>query len=319
MIAGIVSSCFSVTDTASVADYNAYVAQFNKSYDTPSFWQHYFQYQHKLEDIAQHNAMNTSWNMGVNQFTDMSEDEFKHVYLRASPVAADAHGSFFTRPNMSTVPDAIDWRSENLVTNVKDQGACGSCWAFSAIGALEGAHARKTGMLTQLSEQNLVDCASRFGCHGCEGGWMNSALEYVHYNNGVDTEAAYAYTATDGTCRYTTETVGARVTSVQNISAGDTDSLVYAVATVGPISVAIDAEFDFQNYQSGIYTSSRCSAASLDHGVLIVGYGVTSKGRKYYIIKNSWGSSWGMNGYAYWDRDIPDMCGIAQAASFPVL
>ena len=299
-----------------MTEYNNYLKTFNKNYDTSNYWQHFFLFNDNMRKIRYHNNENHTWKMGSNNFTDISRYEYKNIYLRTN--INSQNNSIFKKVQMK-IPEAIDWRAENLVTNIKDQGQCGSCWAFSAVGSIEGANARKTGNLTSLSEQNLVDCAENFGCEGCNGGWMNAAMEYVHYNHGIDSESEYPYTAVDGVCDYKKNESAAKVRSVFNISKGDDEALLHAVATIGPISVAIDAEYDFQLYQSGIYSSTECSKESLDHGVLIVGYGVTSSGRKYYIIKNSWGTSWGMNGYVYWDRDIPNMCGIAQAASFPTM
>lgn len=295
-------------------EFNEYLTKYNKTYyTTPEYWFRHALYHTNVHKISTHNNRGHSWKMGVNQFTDLTPNEYKTGYM-SNP----SRNTLFTISNTIT-PGAIDWRAENRVTPVKNQGQCGSCWAFSATGALESAHAKKTGNLTTLSEQNLVDCAAKFGCHGCEGGWMNAALEYVKYNDGIDSEDSYPYSATDGVCSYTKANNASTVTNVINISRGDTDALLHAVGTVGPISVAIDAEADFQFYSSGVYTSKSCSKNNLNHGVLIVGYGTTSAGIPYYIIKNSWGDGWGMSGYVYWDRTDPNMCGVAQDASFPVV
>ena len=300
--------------------YEQYLRDYNKNYSNSSeYWSHYYNFANNVERIGNHNSGNHSWRMGINNFTDMSFTDFRKLYLGARPPRSSPSYAVYKPKPMDPLPDAVDWRANGLVTNVKDQGQCGSCWAFSAVGSIEGAHAKKTGNLVSLSEQNLVDCAQQFGCDGCEGGWMNAAMEYVHYNGGLDDEQDYPYNAEDGTCHYQKNESAASVKSVVNITQGDDQALQHAVATIGPISVAIDAEYDFQLYSSGIYSSTECDPQALDHGVLVVGYGVTPQGKKYYMIKNSWGDDWGMNGYIYWDRDIPNMCGIAQAASFPVV
>ena len=200
-----------------------------------------------------------------------------------------------------------------MVTNVKNQGACGSCWAFSAVGTMEGQHARTTGKLVSLSEQNLVDCSTEN--YGCNGGWPNKAMEYVQ-QNGIDTEDSYPYNGTDQLCQFNNKTVGAHVKSVIDIPSGNMSALYDAIGLVGPISVAIDAENDFQFYKSGIYSSTKCSNSSLDHAVLAVGYG-EYKDTPFIIIKNSWGADWGMDGYIYFSTKINNMCGIATDASYP--
>lgn len=139
------------------------------------------------------------------------------------------------------LPDTVDWRPKNLVTPVKNQGQCGSCWAFSAVAGLEGQHAKATGKLVSLSEQNLVDCSTPEGNQGCNGGLMDSAFQYIKKNNGIDTEASYPYEAENDKCRFNNATVGATLKSYVDIKSGDENALKEAVATVGPISVAIDA------------------------------------------------------------------------------
>jgi cathepsin L len=181
---------------------------------------------------------------------------------------------------------------------------------------MEGQHAKATGNLTSLSEQDLVDCVT--DCDGCGGGWMDSAFKYVIKNDGDDTELSYPYTATDGTCSFKRGDVGATFSNYTDIQKGDCSALLHAVATVGPVSVAVNAN-GIMNYETGIYSDSSCDPQALDHGVLVVGYGETVEGNKFWIVKNSWGTDWGQDGYIYWDRDIDDMCGICQSASYPVV
>lgn len=219
-----------------------------------------------------------------------------------------------------TIQESIDWRKKGAVTDIKNQGRCGSCWSFSSTGALEGQHFLKTGHLVSLSEQNLIDCSTNYGNRGCNGGWMNQAFQYIQDNGGIDTEYSYPYRGANGVCSFDSKNVGATDNGFINIPHNDEVKLKEALATMGPIAVAIDASNpSFQHYESGIYAENNCSAQHLDHGVLAVGYGTDGKGNDYYIVKNSWGTTWGMNGYMKMARNRNNHCGIASAASYPTV
>jgi len=256
----------------------------------------------------------------------MTHEEFRAqmggCFKRSLKDRSDAapRGSTFIIQSNVVIPKDVDWRRNGSVTRVRNQGQCGSCWAFSAVGALEGQHFRKTKNLTELSEQNLVDCSWSYGNEGCGGGDMDSAFNYVFKTKGIDTEASYPYEARDGRCRFNKTNIGANDTGYTDIPEGDESALVAALATIGPISVAIDANHpSFQNYKRGIYYEPECSSTDLDHGVLAVGYGVDPDGSKYYIVKNSWGLGFGDNGYILMARDRDNNCGIATAASYPLV
>jgi len=217
----------------------------------------------------------------------------------------------------SSLPAEVDWRNEGWVTPVKNQGQCGSCWSFSATGALEGQNFNKTGVLVSLSEQNLIDCST--ANYGCNGGDIDYAFQYVEGNGGIDTETAYPYTGQQGSCHYNAANSAAGCSGWVDLPSGDEDALQQAVATVGPISVAIDASsIMFQLYHSGIYQNPFCSSTNLDHAVLVVGYG-TSNGQPYWLVKNSWGTSWGQQGYFMMARNDGNMCGIATSSSYPTM
>jgi len=206
---------------------------------------------------------------------------------------------------------------KGAVTGVKNQGQCGSCWSFSATGSMEGVHFIKTGQLISLSEQNLVDCSTAQGNMGCNGGLMDQAFQYVIQNRGIDTEASYPYTATGpNACRFNRANVGATISNFHDIPSGSESALLNAVY-LNPTSVAIDASHQsFQFYNGGVYYEPACSSSQLDHGVLAVGYG-TYQGAAFWQVKNSWGSSWGMNGYIMMSRNRNNNCGIATMASYP--
>jgi cathepsin H len=171
-----------------------------------------------------------------------------------------------------------------------------------------------------LSEQQLVDCAGAFNNFGCGGGLPSQAFEYIRYNGGIDTEDSYPYAAKDDKCEYHPNTVGAKVWDVVNITEGAETQLKHAVATMRPVSVAFEVVNDFRLYNGGVYTSSVChtSPQTVNHAVLAVGYGEDENGTPYWIIKNSWGEDWGLNGYFHMEMG-KNMCGVSTCASYPVV
>jgi cathepsin L len=302
----------------------------NKSYDsteeeTSRF--HVFVDNHRK--IETHNreyeAGRKSFQLGMNKFGDMTNEEFRsHMngYKRSLRDESNSalRGSTFLVPHNVLIPTEIDWRQKGYVTHVKDQGHCGSCWAFSAVGALEGQHYRKSGTMVELSEQNLVDCSATFGNEGCNGGLMDNAFKYIKANSGIDTETSYPYEALDGRCRFNKTNVGAEDSGFVDVASGDESQLEAALATVGPVSIAIDAGHEsFQFYKKGVYNEPECSSEALDHGVLAVGYGVTPEGELFYIVKNSWNTVWGEDGYIRMSRRKQNQCGVATAASYPLV
>jgi len=268
--------------------------------------------------INKHNSEGHSYELGMNQFGDLTNAEFQAQYLRPMQRKANRTAEIHVAGN-EVDPSSVDWRTQGYVTPVKDQGQCGSCWSFSTTGSFEGAHFKATGKLVSFSEQNLVDCSTKQGNQGCNGGLMDNAFEYIIANKGLDTEASYPYTARDGTCRYNPANSGGTLSSYKDVQAGSEAALQSALATVGPVSVAIDASHNsFQFYKTGVYNEPMCSSKNLDHGVLAVGYG-TESGKDYWIVKNSWGTSWGSQGYILMTRNKRNQCGIATAASYPIV
>ena len=215
-------------------------------------------------------------------------------------------------------PTAIDWRSKNVVAPVKNQGSCGSCWAFSAVASTESALAIKTGKLIEMSEQDLVDCSRAEGNMGCNGGLMDQAFEYME-KQGIDSEKSYPYEGRDDRCRFSNSTIVTKVKSYADIPSADEAALLDAVAHQGPVSVAVQATFMMQFYHKGIFKDPFCKpdAAGLNHGVVAVGYGAEN-GKDYWIVRNSWGASWGEKGYLRMQRGR-NQCGIATQASYPKL
>jgi len=280
-----------------------------------------------MQFIQDHNMQyalgKKSFSVGMNKYGDLSNHEFVSMlngFNKTKTMKKSADGSHFIAPANFKRPDAVDWRKQGYVTPVKDQGQCGSCWAFSAVASLEGQHLKAAGSLVSLSEQNLVDCSQNFGNMGCDGGLMDQAFQYVQANGGIDTEQAYPYKAVDQTCAYDAANIGAKCTGFTDVAAGDEEALQDAIASVGPISVGIDASQDsFQFYKSGVYADDNCSSQFLDHGVTAVGYDTDDSGAAYYIVKNSWGTDWGNQGYIWMARNKNNACGIATLPSYPLV
>lgn len=284
--------------------------------------------------VAYHNAdASHGWTMHLNRFADLTEAEFaEYLGLKPKPKARQTLGSLHTVGHVSDVPVAIDWREKNVVTGVKNQGSCGSCWAYSTVVSIEGQQALKSNaQAVSLSEQNLVDCVKNINlnntgdcCDGCKGGLMDDAFDYIltKQAGGIDTEASYSYTGSDGTCSFSGKNVGATITGFKDVKAGSEDALKDAVGTVGPISVGVDANIGWQLYHSGVMSPLPfigCSSkpSKMDHGVAVVGYGSDS-GKGYWIVKNSWGASWGEKGYVRLIQG-KNACGVANSASYPTM
>jgi len=214
--------------------------------------------------------------------------------------------------------DIVNWVNKGAVTPIKNQGQCGSCWSFSATGSMEGQQFIKKNKLVSLSEQNLVDCSTAQGNDGCNGGLMDQAFQYVISNHGIDTEESYAYTATGpNACKFSSEHIGDTISGFQDVTSGS-ESALQTAADAQPVSVAIDAGHNsFQLYKGGVYYEPACSTSQLDHGVLVVGYGTDNSNTAYWLVKNSWGTDWGMNGYIQMSRNRNNNCGIATMASYP--
>ncbi|XP_038624542.1 cathepsin K [Tachyglossus aculeatus] len=292
--------------------------QYNSKEDETSrrlVWEKNLQYisAHNLEfSLGIH-----TFELAMNHLGDMTSEEVVRTMtgLKVPPARTQSNDTLYTPDWAERAPDAVDYRKKGYVTPVKNQGQCGSCWAFSSVGALEGQLKKKMGRLLDLSPQNLVDCVANND--GCGGGYMTNAFQYVHDNRGIDSEDAYPYIGQDEPCRYSPTGKAAKCRGYREIPVGDEKALKRAVARVGPVAVAIDASLSsFQFYSKGVYFDENCNGANLNHALLAVGYGA-QKGAKHWIIKNSWGEEWGNKGYVLMARNKNNACGIASLASFP--
>ncbi|XP_021071505.1 cathepsin 8-like [Mus pahari] len=280
-------------------------------------------WEENMKLVKQHNIEyyqgKNNFTMQVNGFGDMTRGEFRKM-LTDVPFPNLRKKRSIRQPIAGYLPKFVDWRRRGYVTSVKHQGRCNSCWAFSVAGAIEGQMFRKTGRLVSLSAQNLVDCSRMEGNRGCYTGSTFYALKYVWNNGGLEAELTYPYEGREGHCRYLPERSAARITDLSFVSNSEED-LMRAVATIGPISVGIDASHEsFTFYRGGIYYEPKCGSNTVNHGVLLVGYGYEgreSDGRKYWLIKNSYGEGWGMNDYMKIARGRNNHCGIATYAVYP--
>jgi len=279
-----------------------------------------------LTIIEHHNlrfdAGEKSYRLGVNEYADLLNGEFRQLMNGYKSADKKPAPETLDVDENEQLPTSVDWRGKGAVTDIKNQAQCGSCWAFSTTGSVEGQHFLATKELVVLSEQNLMDCSYAEGNQACEGGLMDQAFEYIIKNKGIDTEASYPYTAQDSrTCKYNVANRGAGVLSYVDVKSGNEKALQKASATIGPISVAIDAsQTSFQLYSDGVYDEPECSSSQLDHGVLVVGYDNDSaSGKDFWLVKNSWGKTWGLSGYIKMSRNKNNQCGIATQASYPVV
>ncbi|XP_029919247.1 cathepsin L1-like [Myripristis murdjan] len=274
-----------------------------------------------LQLVLRHNqeasAGQHTFTMGLNHLADMTAEEVNEK-LNGFKMKDPNHFRNWTSKQVSDapIPSSVDWRKECMVSPVQNQGYCGSCWAFSAVGALEGQMKKKTGSLIPLSPQNLVDCSTNDGNNGCCGGFMTSAYKYIIENGGIDSEQSYPYEEKRGKCRYTSEGKAGECFGFQVLPQGDENILQYIVATVGPISAAINANLrTLHFYEGGVYNDPDCHNYILNHAILIVGYG-TDQGEDFWLVKNSWGTGWGEAGYLRLARNN-NLCGIAEFAVYP--
>ncbi|RZC48483.1 hypothetical protein C5167_016907 [Papaver somniferum] len=326
---------FSIIDTTSAVSstrtekemndlYESWLIKHGKVYNALGEKERRFEiFKDNLKFIDEHNSqIGLSYKVGLNKFADLTNDEYRKMYLGTK---IDSKRSLYSPKSDrysvrdgDDLPDSIDWRTKGAVAPVKDQGSCGSCWAFSTIAAVEGINKIVTDDLISLSEQELVDCDTSYN-EGCNGGLMDYAFQFIINNGGIDSEEDYPYKARDGTCdSYRKNAKVVSIDGYEDVPVNDEKALQKAVANQ-PIAVAIEAGGRaFQLYSSGIF-SGKCGT-SLDHGVAAVGYG-SEDGKDYWIVKNSWGASWGEKGYIRMERNLADTttgkCGITMEASYP--
>jgi C1A family cysteine protease len=300
------------SDILSAHDYKfmEFITKHGRSYATKAEFQYRSKvFKQTMAEIESHNSENGTSTVGINFLADRTPEERK----RLNGYKGEKMTSNVKYLDTTALADDVNWVTAGAVTPVKNQGQCGSCWSFSTTGAVEGAMFLKTGKLQSYSEQQLVDCSTSYGNMGCNGGLMDSAFQYIE-KNPLEQESDYPYKAVDGTCSYVATKGVGQVKSYADVPANSPAQLKAAIAKQ-PVSVAVEADQTaFQFYTSGVVTSG--CGQSLDHGVLAVGYG-TLNGQGYFLVKNSWGASWGDQGYIRISDSSSNVCGILSMASYP--
>jgi cathepsin H len=275
-----------------------------------------------LKEIRNHNMGKFSWQQGINDFADMTFEEFQERILMA-PQECSATNAFQVKEELkrAAIPDNYEWNNYGVVTPVKNQGSCGSCWTFSTVGTMES-HWNILGKGKNLtfSEQQLVDCAGDYENYGCNGGLPSHAFEYIRHAGGLESDVTYPYTAKDGQCVFRKNIAVAYVRHGSfNITQGDEEELAERLYNAGPIAVSFQVINGFSRYVSGVYKADNCGTTTQDvnHAVLLTGYGIDND-MKFWNIKNSWGANWGNKGYFKIQRGS-NMCAIAQCNSYPLI
>jgi len=275
-----------------------------------------------VEKMREHNSdENNTHLVDLNHYGDLTVEEYAsnhQLYTGSSEPFNRRYPAF--KGLITDLPVSVDWRDCGAVTPIKNQGQCGSCYSFAATGAMEGQYFLRHGELKSFSEQQIVDCSDAFHNGGCNGGNPGYAFRY-YQEHGAETEEDYPYHARDTACVYNKnkEVEGTKTNGTIFINRASELDLQDAIANIGPITVAIDANsWSFQFYRSGVYYNPHCSQWQLDHSVLAIGYGVMD-GKEYYLVKNSWGTGWGDKGFILMSRNKGNMCGIATDANYPEL
>lgn len=318
------SFSISFTQEEYLSNFETWAKTNNKTYSKSEFIYRFRVFQQNMNYVYEHNSKNYSFTLGLNKFADLTNSEFIEKYIGFNNKEQTQNREqdpdhLYRYDSTLEIPVSLDWRKKGLVTSIKDQGICACSWAFSTTGSVEGAWAFNYTQVS-LSEQNLLDCSRLNGNFGCTSGSVLSSYKYIIQNQGIDTESSYPYeVSTSYNCRYSIRNRGATISNYGEITQGSESALQNALVYRGPISAKIDSNnLSFQLYNGGYYYEPKCSSTDLSHSVLVIGYDSSSSG-EYWIVKNSWGTSWGESGYINMAKNQNNNCGIATQSYFPII
>lgn len=354
--------CVTLASARNLSEYSFahYVKEFSKKYSATEMVSRQAIFEARLQDMISHNANpEAKFTKGINHMTDWTEPEISGVLGYHKGLAASLRSTMKTAPKRSPeeeakrlalLPKSVDWRDQGVVTPVKNQGSCGSCWTFSAAETVESHWAIHTGSLQELSQQQIASCTSNpencGGTGGCEGGVADLAYESIIKAGGLATEWSYPYRSwfgTDFECAFNTSMdMGAKIKASVKLASNEYGALMEAIADVGPVSISVDAS-NWHLYEGGVYDGCDTDKPDVNHAVQLVGYGTDEKQGDYWTVRNSWGTGWGEHGYIRVARNTgkcgtdttpqdgsgcdggPDsvnvcgMCGILYDNSYPVV
>jgi len=301
--------------------FEQYQAEFQRTYSPEEFSLRQSIFERKLKAIREHNANPTNtWKAGVNHFTDRTEGEFRTRLGVKKGLVHKHHAESIVveRPplTMSPIPVSVDWRDKGIITPVKDQGECGSCWTFATTEVTESYWAMATGKLNILSEQQILDCTPNpqhcGGTGGCEGGTVELAWAQITATGGLSSEWTYPYTSyfgSDYTCKMSQISRVAKVAKFVNLPPNEQDPVLNYIATTGPLAISVDAS-SWSPYETGVFNGCNQTNPDLDHAVMLVGYGTDPQYGDYWLVRNSWSPQWGDDGYIKIKRESPVTCGV---------
>ncbi|GAB6027064.1 hypothetical protein CHUAL_013791 [Chamberlinius hualienensis] len=318
----LIAIAFSTNDS----EWENFKIKFGRKYKSPT--EEYYRKKIFLNNkltIDRHNQRyaegRSTFTLGINQLADLTTKEYNDLMngykMNKRIPSALIHNTVAESNNTS-----VDWRTSGCISPVEDQGQCGSCWAFSTTGSTEFVNCQSKGTLNVLSEQNLIDCTYSYGNTGCDGGSIVASFQYIIDTNGIDTEESYPYTGTSTSteCKYAFTSRGGTLTGYIDVTPSSDESVLQNAVDISAVSASIDASQEsFQLYSSGLYDEPLCSSTELNHAILIVGYGTNEEASDFWLVKNSWGTSWGEQGYINMSRNKNNQCGIATEASYPLL